>query len=409
MLDAAVVGAPDAPMPPMRPPPPAVPTRPRTGSGPWQPSPSWCTPNARRPRPSPAGHPVARERGPPGGAGLGRVAARATPARRRARRRRPIPGSRCAVPVGARRLRRPGGEPRGDGTMLRTRGARLGPGHPGPRGELRSPRVPHRGRARRPRGWRSERFLSEDYGVEERITLEVTLHRGGTDTADADRARSRAQRSRGGEDRPGPHHPRGGLDRGAPLRHLRRRRAAGRHAHGLDGLQPLRPRAHPQPRPPGRGAHAGVPAHALRPPLVLEPEQWVRLELSAPRRACSCLDGQSAELLEPGDSVVCRVGPCTGAPRHLRPEGLLLDPPRPGSTWPTAEHCWSSCACGTSVSIESVAIDLGPGMTAADRGDRRRQDLARRRPRAARGRARRPESGASRGERGVGRRPVHAR
>ncbi len=44
-------------------------------------------------------------------------------------------------------------------------------------------------------------------------------------------------------------------------------------------------------------------------PLVLEPEQWVRLELLSPRAAVLVLDGQSADVLEPGDAVVCRVGP----------------------------------------------------------------------------------------------------
>ena len=44
-------------------------------------------------------------------------------------------------------------------------------------------------------------------------------------------------------------------------------------------------------------------------PLVLEPDQWVRLELVGPLSAVLVLDGQSADELRPGDAVVCRVGP----------------------------------------------------------------------------------------------------
>jgi len=44
-------------------------------------------------------------------------------------------------------------------------------------------------------------------------------------------------------------------------------------------------------------------------PLVLDAEQWVRLELLGPRPAVLVLDGQSVDVLEPGDAVVCRTGP----------------------------------------------------------------------------------------------------
>jgi len=43
--------------------------------------------------------------------------------------------------------------------------------------------------------------------------------------------------------------------------------------------------------------------------VVLEPEQWIRLELMGPRPALLVLDGEGAQVLEPGDAVVCRVGP----------------------------------------------------------------------------------------------------
>jgi NAD+ kinase len=44
-------------------------------------------------------------------------------------------------------------------------------------------------------------------------------------------------------------------------------------------------------------------------PLVLEPEQFVRLEVLGPLPAVLVLDGQSSDTLDPGDAVVCRVGP----------------------------------------------------------------------------------------------------
>jgi NAD+ kinase len=43
-------------------------------------------------------------------------------------------------------------------------------------------------------------------------------------------------------------------------------------------------------------------------PLVLEPEQWVRLELLGPLPAVLVLDGQSSDSVQPGDAVLCRVG-----------------------------------------------------------------------------------------------------
>jgi NAD+ kinase len=43
-------------------------------------------------------------------------------------------------------------------------------------------------------------------------------------------------------------------------------------------------------------------------PLVLAPDEWLRLELAEPRGALVVLDGRSIARLEPGDAVVCRAG-----------------------------------------------------------------------------------------------------
>jgi NAD+ kinase len=43
-------------------------------------------------------------------------------------------------------------------------------------------------------------------------------------------------------------------------------------------------------------------------PLVLAPDEWLRLELAEPRAALVVLDGRSIARLEPGDAVVCRAG-----------------------------------------------------------------------------------------------------
>jgi NAD+ kinase len=43
-------------------------------------------------------------------------------------------------------------------------------------------------------------------------------------------------------------------------------------------------------------------------PLVLAPDEWLRLELAGPRPALVVLDGQNVTNLEPGDAIVCRPG-----------------------------------------------------------------------------------------------------
>lgn len=46
-------------------------------------------------------------------------------------------------------------------------------------------------------------------------------------------------------------------------------------------------------------------------PLVLEPDEPLRLEVVGPRAGVLVIDGRSAGLLEPGDAVVCGAGPVT--------------------------------------------------------------------------------------------------
>jgi NAD+ kinase len=154
-----------------------------------------------------------------------------------------------------------------------------------------------------------ERFLSDDYSVEERITLEVTLHRGAHDAADADRRVVVLNEAV--------------VEKTVPGHTIRVAASiAGRPfvTYAADGLLVATPTGSTAYNLSARGPilSPGLRAVVLTPvsphmlfdrPLVLEPEQWVRLELLAPRRAVLVLDGQSAELLEPGDSVVCRVGP----------------------------------------------------------------------------------------------------
>lgn len=43
-------------------------------------------------------------------------------------------------------------------------------------------------------------------------------------------------------------------------------------------------------------------------PLILEPSQWLRLEVLEPRPAVLVVDGQSVGQLDPGDAIVCREG-----------------------------------------------------------------------------------------------------
>jgi len=167
-----------------------------------------------------------------------------------------------------------------------------------------------------------ERFISDDYGVEERITLEVTLHRGGHDTTEGDRRVVVLNEAV--------------VEKTVPGHTIRVAASiAGRPfvTYAADGLLVATPTGSTAYNLSARGPilSPGLRAVVLTPvsphmlfdrPVVLEPNQWVGLELMGPRRAVLVLDGQSAEILEPGDSVMCRVGPSparlvTFGPRHF--------------------------------------------------------------------------------------------
>jgi NAD+ kinase len=154
-----------------------------------------------------------------------------------------------------------------------------------------------------------ERFLAGAFIVEERITLEVALERAGAPAPELGRRvivlneavvektvpghTIRVAASIGG--RPFVTYAADGLLVATPT---------GSTAYNLSARGPL--------LSPGLRALILTPVspHMLFDrPLVLEPEQWVRLELLSPRPAVLVLDGQSADWLHPGDAVVCRVGP----------------------------------------------------------------------------------------------------
>ena len=182
-------------------------------------------------------------------------------------------------------------------------------------------------------------------------------------------ARHRAQRGRRGEDRARPHRP------------AWRPSIAGRPfvTYAADGLLVATPTGSTAYNLSARGPilSPGLRAIVVTPvsphmlfdrTLVLEPEQWVRLEVLGPRPAVLVLDGQSADSLEPGDAVDVPRGP--GRRPAWSPSGPATSTPScgPGSTWPIADGrdapCWSSCGCRDLGVIEAVTLDLGPGMTA---------------------------------------------
>jgi len=196
----------------------------------------------------------------------------------------------------------------GDGTMLRTVALASASGTPvlgvnfGRLGYLTEVE---------PEGLESalERFLTGDYGVEERITLEVTVEA--------------AQPGASGPSRRVIVLNEAVVEKTVPGHTIRVAASiAGRPfvTYAADGLLVATPTGSTAYNLSARGPilSPGLRALVLTPvsphmlfdrPLVLEPEQWVRLELMGPRPAVLVLDGQSSDSLQPGDAVVCRVGP----------------------------------------------------------------------------------------------------
>jgi NAD+ kinase len=154
-----------------------------------------------------------------------------------------------------------------------------------------------------------ERFLSGQYTVEERVTLEVSVERAGTPVS--------------ADDRPIVVLNEAVVEKTVPGHTIRVAASiAGRPfvTYAADGLLVATPTGSTAYNLSARGPilSPGLRAVVLTPvsphmlfdrPLVLDPEQWVRLELLGPLSAVLVLDGQSADVLEPGDAVVCRVSP----------------------------------------------------------------------------------------------------
>ena len=153
-----------------------------------------------------------------------------------------------------------------------------------------------------------QRFLVGDYGVEERMTLEVALEPAAGGAA---RQHGTVVLNEAVVEKTVPGHT---IRVAASI--------AGRPfvTFAADGLLVCTPTgstaynlsAHGPVLSPGLRAMVLTPVspHMLFDrPLVLDAEQWVRLELLDPRPAVLVLDGQSVDVLEPGDAVVCRTGP----------------------------------------------------------------------------------------------------
>jgi len=154
-----------------------------------------------------------------------------------------------------------------------------------------------------------ERFLAGDYSVEKRITLEVTVQHADIDTPGHDRRVVVLNEAV--------------VEKTVPGHTIRVAASiAGRPfvTYAADGLLVSTPTGSTAYNLSARGPilSPGLKAVVLTPvsphmlfdrPLVLDPEQWVRLELVGPVPAVLVLDGQSADSLQPGDAVVCRVGP----------------------------------------------------------------------------------------------------
>ncbi len=154
-----------------------------------------------------------------------------------------------------------------------------------------------------------ERFLSGQYTVEERVTLEVALEQAGSAAVPEDRRIVVLNEAV--------------VEKTVPGHTIRVAASiAGRPfvTYAADGLLVATPTGSTAYNLSARGPilSPGLRAVVLTPvsphmlfdrPLVLDPEQWVRLELLGPRPAVLVLDGQSSNSLEPGDAVVCRVSP----------------------------------------------------------------------------------------------------
>lgn len=151
-----------------------------------------------------------------------------------------------------------------------------------------------------------ERFLAGDYEVEERMTLEVAI-----------------QRRSGGDAAVYPALNEAVVEKTVPGHTVRvALSVAGRPFvnYAADGVLVCTPTGSTAYNLSARGPILSPQVRALVAtpvsphmlfdrPLVLEPSQWISLEVLEPRPAVAVVDGQSVDMLEPGDVVCCREGP----------------------------------------------------------------------------------------------------
>ena len=171
----------------------------------------------------------------------------------------------------------------------------------------------------------------------------------------------------------------------AALRHLRGRRAARRHAHRVDRLQPVGPRPGAVAPTAGARPDARVAAHALRPAAGPRAGPALHLEVLEPRPAVLVVDGSPWRHSNPAP-------PSTAGRVTARPgwspsaDGTSTPSCGPSSTWPTGRVGTRRCLVELRVRnlgvIDDVTVALGPGHDGPHGGDGRRQDPAGRGPRA---------------------------
>lgn len=149
------------------------------------------------------------------------------------------------------------------------------------------------------------RFLAGDFQIEERMTLEVALSKGGKDDPAVFPALNEAVVEK---TVPG-HTVRVALSvAGKPFVTFAAdgvlvATATGSTAYNLSAHGPI--------LSPGLRALVVTPVspHMLFDrPLVLEPSQWIRLEVLEPRPAVAVVDGRTVARLEPGDVLRCQPG-----------------------------------------------------------------------------------------------------
>ena len=150
-----------------------------------------------------------------------------------------------------------------------------------------------------------ERFLAGDYEVEERMTLEIELARAG-----------------GGERVLFPALNEAVVEKTVPGHTVRVCAEIGGHpfvTYAADGLIVATPTGSTAYNLSARGPILSPRLRALvvtpvsphmlfDRPLVLEPAEWLRLEVQEPREAVLVIDGTEVGHLRPGDSITCREG-----------------------------------------------------------------------------------------------------